>query len=92
MADTNARSRGMAPGLRGERLVALFLAGWIAFNPPILSLFGVPATVFGLPLLYLYLFALWAIVIVLAAVIVGRPETEPPPPRTTGAPAAPDLY
>ncbi len=68
--------RASAQGLKAERLVALFLAGWIAFNPPILGLFGVPVTVFGVPLLYLYLFAGWAGVIGLAALIVERRDPE----------------
>lgn len=75
--------RASAQGLKAERLVALFLAGWIAFNPPILGLFGVPVMVFGVPLLYLYLFVGWAGLIALAALIVERRD----PPV---GPAAPD--
>jgi len=77
--------RAPAQGLKAERLVALFLAGWIAFNPPILGLFGAPVTVLGLPLLYLYLFAGWAGLIALAAVIVERRD----PPPAAAAPDAP---
>jgi hypothetical protein len=74
--------RASAQGLKAERLVALFLAGWIAFNPPILGLFGMPVTVFGLPLLYLYLFVGWAGLIALAALIVERRD----PPVVQAAP------
>jgi len=67
-----AERRNPSHWLKAERLVALFLVGWIGFNPPILSMFGVPRLVLGLPLLYLYLFVGWAIVIGLAALIVER--------------------
>ena len=74
--------RASAQGLKAERLVALFLAGWIAFNPPILGLFGAPTTLFGLPLLYLYLFVGWALLIALAATIAERPDPPEQPAQT----------
>ncbi len=85
-ADPPARRQATIQGLRGERLAALFLLGWIAFNPPILTLFAVPATVLGLPVLYLYLFAAWAGVIALAATVVSRREEEPPAAASEAAP------
>ena len=55
------------------RLAALFLAGCVAFCYPLLAAFNVPATVFGLPVLYVYVFGAWAAVILLAALAVrGR--------------------
>lgn len=74
--------RSPSQWLKAERLVALFLVGWIGFNPPILALFGVPRLVFGLPVLFVYLFFGWAAVIGLAALIVERGA-----PETGGAPA-----
>lgn len=50
-----------------DRTVALFLAAAVAFNPPLLRVFGAGDTVLGLPLLYVYLFAVWATAIALAA-------------------------
>lgn len=73
----------MRAGLRGERLVALFFLAWIAFHPPILNLFAVNATVFGWPVLYLYILAAWAAVIGLVALIVNWPE-EPQAPERGG--------
>lgn len=55
------------------RLAALFFAGCVAFCYPLLAAFNVPATVFGLPVLYVYLFGAWAAFIVLAAV-AARPR------------------
>ena len=57
----------MKPGIKGQRLIATFLFGCLLFNYPLLALFNVPASVFGLPVLYLYLFVAWALVIALLA-------------------------
>jgi len=55
-----------------ERLIALALAGMLAFNYPLLFLFGGSALVFGIPVLYLYLFTAWGLFILLAALIMER--------------------
>jgi len=54
------------------RLVGLFLLGCLLFNYPLLALFNVRASVFGIPLLYAYLFAAWALLIALLAVVMER--------------------
>ena len=59
---------------KGQRLVGLFLLGCLLFNYPLLALFNVRATLFGIPLLYAYLFAAWALLIVLVAVIMERSD------------------
>jgi hypothetical protein len=63
-----------APGRKGERLVGLFLLGCLLFNFPMLELFNVRTTVLGVPLLYAYLFAAWALVIALSAAIMHRSD------------------
>jgi hypothetical protein len=55
-----------------ERSVALFLLGLVCFTPPLLGIFGMRERVLGLPVLYLYLFAVWGVLIALAARIAGR--------------------
>lgn len=62
----------MRKGLAGQRLMAVFIAGLLLLNYPILSLFDRPATLFGLPLLHLYLFVVWLALIGAAAWIVER--------------------
>jgi len=57
---------------KGPRLVGLFLLGCLLFTYPMLALFNVRATVMGVPLLYAYLFAAWALLIVLVALIMER--------------------
>jgi hypothetical protein len=62
----------MRKGLSGQRLVAVFLAGALLFNYPVLSLFDRPELAFGFPLLYVYVFAVWAVLIGLIAWIAER--------------------
>jgi hypothetical protein len=59
-----------------DRLVGLFIAAFVLFNPPILNLVG--GTLFGWPALYLYLFAVWAALIIATALIVERGGNLPP--------------
>ncbi|MEK7246426.1 MAG: hypothetical protein AAB223_10455 [Pseudomonadota bacterium] len=56
------------PEWRSERTVALFLLGAIAISPPFLAIFALDAPIFGVPLLYAYLFTVWAGLIGLLAV------------------------
>jgi len=60
------------PNLNTEKLGALFLLGVLMFSPPLMGIFdaGALVTVFGVPLLYFYLFSSWAACIVLAAWII----------------------
>jgi hypothetical protein len=58
------------PTLKGQRLVALFLLGCLLFNFPLLSLFTGDTRIWGIPLVYLYLFAAWGILIAAMALII----------------------
>ena len=55
---------------RTERLVVLAVIGALALNYPFLSLFAGGHLLFGIPLLYFYLFTLWGGLIALAAFII----------------------
>ena len=59
-------------GARGARLACIFALGCLLFNYPLLALFNVQANFLGVPLLYAYLFAAWALVIALVAVVMER--------------------
>ncbi len=60
-----------------EWSVVLFIVALLAFNPPVLSIFSVPELIFGIPILYLYIFLAWAAAIVLLALNVsGLTERE----------------
>jgi len=60
--------------VKGKRLVGLFLLGCLLFNFPILSLFNHKVIVFGIPLLYLYMFSIWFILIVFIYLITRFTE------------------
>jgi hypothetical protein len=55
---------------RSQRLVALFFLGVLLFDYPLLALFNRHATLFGVPLLYAYLFLGWLLLILLIALVV----------------------
>jgi hypothetical protein len=57
---------------KGERLIALCMLGCVLFNFPILALFNVSGSVFGVPALYAYIFLAWALLIGLMAWVVEK--------------------
>ncbi|MFC4353462.1 hypothetical protein ACFOW6_18115 [Fodinicurvata halophila] len=66
------RQQGEGRGLQGLRItparsVAFFLLAVLLFNPPLLLVFDQAVQLFGLPLLFVYLFASWGLIIVLIA-------------------------
>jgi hypothetical protein len=61
-------------GLVAQRLVAVFVGGWLLFTFPLLTLWDRQTTLFGLPLFPTALFIAWAALIVAVALIVDRAE------------------
>jgi hypothetical protein len=57
---------------KSQRFVALCMLGMVLFNFPILALFNVSGTLFGVPLLYAYIFMAWAALIALMALTAER--------------------
>ena len=58
-----------------DNIGALFLLGLALFFPPLLNVFdaGADITVFGIPLLFFYLFFAWAVLIGLMACVIEWP-------------------
>ncbi len=56
---------------KARRLTALFLLGGILFSYPVISLFNQRVLFFGIPLLYLYVFVTW-IVLILSIALATR--------------------
>ena len=56
---------------KGQRFIALCMLGMVLFNFPVLALFNVAGTVLGVPVLYAYLFAAWAAMIAVMALLIG---------------------
>ena len=52
---------------KGQRFVALCMLGMLLFNYPFLALFNVSGVLFGVPVLYVYMFVAWAALIALMA-------------------------
>jgi hypothetical protein len=57
---------------QNERLIVLLIIGFIFLNYPLLSLFSKVRLMFGIPVLYLYIFTVWTIFIVCMAVILEK--------------------
>ena len=60
----------MFKGLRSQRLMALFAAGALLFNFPLLALWDRDVLILGVPLFPAALFLVWAVLIALLALIV----------------------
>lgn len=58
--------------LTAQRLAALFLLGCVLFNYPVLALFNRAASVFGVPVLYAWIFAAWLALIAVMAIVIER--------------------
>lgn len=72
---------------RTDLLVALFAAAMMLFNFPLLALWNVPATVFGLPVLPVALFAIWAALIAVLVWVMERGgRSAAPPPDAQASP------
>ena len=70
--------------IAGERLVALFLLGILMLTPPLMLIFDRSAEISGIPVLYLYLFVAWAVLIALLAFAteLSNPQREGDPGAT----------
>jgi hypothetical protein len=66
----------MPESLRHQRLLALFAAGWLLLNFPLLTLWDRGIAVAGLPLLPLAVFGGWAVLIGAAAWIAESGAAE----------------
>jgi len=57
-------------GQKTRRLVGIFLLGLALSNYPILSLFNLDRLFLGIPLLYLYMFISWWVIILLIILVI----------------------
>ena len=57
---------------REQRFLALCMLGIVLFNFPVLALFNVGGSLLGVPVLYAYIFAAWALVIALMYWVAER--------------------
>ncbi|WP_430473151.1 hypothetical protein ACQ0MK_14035 [Thalassospira lucentensis] len=52
-----------------ERAFVLVLAAFFVWMPPLVGVFSLDGTLFGLPILFIYFFAGWATLIALCAIL-----------------------
>jgi hypothetical protein len=64
----------MFKGIVSQRLLALFVLGWLLFNFPLLGLLDQGVVWLGLPLFPVALFAIWLALIAAAAWLMERPH------------------
>ncbi|HMQ55479.1 MAG TPA: hypothetical protein PKE64_23880 [Anaerolineae bacterium] len=56
-----------------QRLIAIFVIGCLLFNYPLLSLFSTETMLWGFPVLYVYVFVSWLLLIgLLIGIIESR--------------------
>ena len=60
------------PNIKIERLAVLFVLGCLLFNYPLLALFNRSVLLGGVPLLYVYVFGAWALLIGLLALMIEK--------------------
>ncbi len=63
----------MFKGIDAQRLLALFAAAWLFFNFPLLGLWDIEVTYWGVPLFPLALFGFWALLIAATAWLTEGP-------------------
>jgi len=66
----------MLDKLTGQRLLALFAAGWLLFDYPLLALWDRDGTLLGVPIFPLALFTVWALLILAVALVVEGVEPD----------------
>jgi hypothetical protein len=52
-----------------ERALALMLVALFLWTPPLVGMFSLDGMVFGLPILFVYFFAGWAVLIIFCALL-----------------------
>ena len=64
----------MSDSLRSARMVAVGALALLLFGFPVMALFDVDVRLFGVPLLWVYLFVAWGVVIAVVAWVVRDAE------------------
>jgi len=71
------------PKRKGERLIGLLIVGTLLLNFPLLSVFSKKHLLLGFPVLFLYLFVVWGLIIgAMVLVLRARPRSSSGPAGT----------
>ncbi|RSM86675.1 hypothetical protein DMH04_13630 [Kibdelosporangium aridum] len=68
----NRQSRPVDGGRLATGLTVVAAFGFVLLMPPLLSAFSTGGQIFGLPVVWVYLFMVWAVIIGAIAVLVGK--------------------
>ena len=66
----------MFDSLSAQRLLALFAAGWVLFDYPLLGLWDRDGTLLGIPVFPLALFVVWGVLIAALALFAEGAERD----------------
>jgi hypothetical protein len=81
-ADPRQPAGGSGGAGLAERSLVLTIATFVLLTPPILGIFDVPVTLFGIPLLHIYCFAAWLAAIALGQRLALRMQADAGPAET----------
>ena len=59
---------------RNSKIVGISILAFVLLNFPIISLFGKKIFLFGIPLLYFYIFFVWLAFITVAAILLNNKD------------------
>lgn len=59
---------------KAQKLISLFLISLLLMNFPLLSLFNTPSLLGSIPLLYVYIFGAWLVLIIIIGLIINKKE------------------
>lgn len=63
---------------KAQKLISLFLISLLLMNFPLLSLFNAPSLLGSIPLLYVYIFGSWLVLIIIISLIINKKEKQKP--------------
>lgn len=55
-----------------QKLIMIAVMAWLAFNAPLILLFDSADNVLGFPLIYIYIFSVWLLIILISWFVVTR--------------------
>lgn len=58
--------------LKNQYLWAIFFLGLFLLNYPVLSIYNISKTIFGVPLLFIMVFGFWVVLILLTYLVVRK--------------------
>jgi len=66
----------MKDTLKSQYLWAVFFLGLFLLNYPVLSMYNIPKTILGIPLLFIMVFGFWALLILLIYLVVRKMKSK----------------